>query len=154
MSVFGVFLVRIFPHSDWKTPNTNTFQAVIILDSFCNFESFSKLIFIYPTPCTPACFVPGETVSTFATKNSIMITSWILSLHKKYKPAKTDILAYFTQGTPFLIAFRIGSTENQFWKFLRIFRKLPWFSLVSVKIIFLRILRVFFSTAVYQNVSE
>ena len=30
--VLGVFLVRIFPHSDWirtrKTPNTDTFQAV------------------------------------------------------------------------------------------------------------------------------
>ena len=154
MSVFGVFLVRIFLHLDWKTPNTNTFQAVIILDNFCNFESFSKLIFIYPTPCTPTCFVPGETVSTFATKNLIMITSWILSLYEKYKPAKTRVLAYFTQGTPFWIAFRIGSTENQFWKFLRIFSKLPWFSLASVKIIFLRILRSFFTTAVYQNVSE
>ena len=154
MPVFEVFLVFIFPHSDWITPNTNTFQAVIILDNFRNFESFSKSISIYPTPCTPVCYVPGETVSTFATKNLIMITSWILPLYEKYKPAKTRVLAYFTQGTPFWIAFRIGSTENQFWKFLRIFRKLPWFSLASVKIIFLRILRSFFTTAVYQNVSE
>ena len=33
MSVFGVFLVRIFPHSDWirtrESPNTDTFHAVI-----------------------------------------------------------------------------------------------------------------------------
>ena len=32
VSIFGVFLVRIFPHSDWirtsKTPNTDTFYAV------------------------------------------------------------------------------------------------------------------------------
>ena len=35
MSIFGVFLVRIFPHSDWirtrKTPNTDTFHAVLVL---------------------------------------------------------------------------------------------------------------------------
>ena len=32
---------------------------------------FSTLIIIYSTPCTPACYVPGETVSikTFKTKN-------------------------------------------------------------------------------------
>ena len=28
VSGFGVFLVRIFPHSDWITPNTKTFYAV------------------------------------------------------------------------------------------------------------------------------
>ena len=35
MSVFGVFLVRIFPHSDWMrttiTPNTDTFHAVTVI---------------------------------------------------------------------------------------------------------------------------
>ena len=35
MSIFGVFLVRIFPHSDWirtrKTPNMDTFHAVLVL---------------------------------------------------------------------------------------------------------------------------
>ena len=33
--IFGVFLVRIFPHSDWirtrKTPNTDTFHAVTFI---------------------------------------------------------------------------------------------------------------------------
>ena len=33
MSVFGVIMVRIFPHSDWIqtriTPNTNAFHAVV-----------------------------------------------------------------------------------------------------------------------------
>ena len=28
VSIFGVILVRIFPHSDWITPNTDTFFAV------------------------------------------------------------------------------------------------------------------------------
>ena len=29
VSVFGVFLVRTFPHSDWKFTNTEIFHAVI-----------------------------------------------------------------------------------------------------------------------------
>ena len=36
MSVFGVILVRIFPHSDWiqtRTPNTDTFYKVINFNS-------------------------------------------------------------------------------------------------------------------------
>ena len=28
VSVFGIILVRIFPHSEWITPNTDTFYAV------------------------------------------------------------------------------------------------------------------------------
>ena len=30
MSVFGVILVHIFPHSDWITPNTDTFHLVLV----------------------------------------------------------------------------------------------------------------------------
>ena len=30
MSVFGVILVGIFPHLDWITPNTDTFNPVIM----------------------------------------------------------------------------------------------------------------------------
>ena len=51
MSVFGVFLIRIFPHSDWlrarKTPNTSIFHAVKpYLLSFhqIHFQSFSPFL--------------------------------------------------------------------------------------------------------------
>ena len=37
MSVFGVILVRIFPHSDWITPNTDTFHAVLFLAKYLIF---------------------------------------------------------------------------------------------------------------------
>ena len=70
VSVFGVFLVRIFPHSDWirrdterygKTPNTDTFHAVSlsIFDRVSNtilfqfsqilFKSFSYLSLLHAT---------------------------------------------------------------------------------------------------------
>ena len=50
VSIFGVFLVRIFPHSDWirrnKTPNTDTFHAMLFIKfsliyiNICKCKSF------------------------------------------------------------------------------------------------------------------
>ena len=41
--IFGVFLVRIFPHTDWirtrKTPNTDTFHAVKVTVENMHFQS-------------------------------------------------------------------------------------------------------------------
>ena len=49
VSVFGVILVGIFLHSDWITPNTDTFYAVLVtcLQGNFKFKKIKDIIHIY-----------------------------------------------------------------------------------------------------------
>ena len=88
MSVFGVFLVRIFPHSDWippriqsesrkirtkKTPNTDTFHTVCSKNMNSRFW-LDAMPLVMPTSaccCSTLFFIAIDVWSVIPSKNNL-----------------------------------------------------------------------------------